>query len=66
MLVMSSEVGAVVLQPVYNKFTFLGRKESGSCGVLCTTQSSRNGTWERKETYVVHGKIRDPRHDDRD
>ena len=66
MLVMSGEVGAIVLQPVYNKFTFLGRKESGSCGILWTTQLSRNGTWECKETYVVHGEICNNRHDDRD
>ena len=40
MLVMSREVGAVVFESVYDKFTFLGRKESGGCGVLPTTQMS--------------------------
>ena len=41
MLVVRREVGAVVLQPVYNKVAFLGREESGRGGVLSTVRGSK-------------------------
>lgn len=49
MLVMSREIGAVVFESVYDKFAFLGRKESGGCGVLPMTQMSRKETSEQVE-----------------
>ena len=43
-IVVRREVRAVVLQPVYNKFAFFVREESGRGGVLSTVKEQNAGT----------------------
>ena len=71
MLVMSGEVGTIVFQSVYDKVTFLGRKESGGSRVLPTSrpppkrqETERRSRCKGEGTYVVHDEIRNAGHDD--